>query len=577
MISFIDWIVIGLLLLTSLVVGLYFSRRTAASGVVGYFSANRNLPWWGIGLSNTATYQSGAGGFLMLVLTFGLVGNWIWWASWVIWMPLVAIVWAPLWRRMGINTTAELITLRYGGKASSIARKCYAFISCFGFAVLLIGYITGFFVKTIAPVFDVSVVEVLLVLGGITVIYTMFGGLTGVVYVDVIQFIFLLAGSFLFLYFAIDQSGGLNTLIHRVGDIRPGSLDMVPPTESFGLPLFLILIIQGFMFAGSPTAGEGSTAQRFMAAKSEKHAMAGQLFNAFLALSLRAIPLIGLGLVCMSMFVTKDIASQVNDASGSMVTLKDPVYAWGMLLNSISLPHGLKGLLLATEIAAYMSTLSTIINWGSSFVVNDLLPKRYLNNQKKQVLFSRATALILFFASGIVAAFFVENMVSWFVFINSAMVVFLLPLSWLRFFWWRFNVWGELSALVLGLPISIIVWFVLDYQNKSMWQGLAILVGLSFIVLFVVTLLTPPEKEERLMEFYQRCKPPGWWGPIRKRLSSDIEIDSRTLITKSVLGIFSCLGLVIFTNAIFAGNFILISLGLVIAIIAGFLLVRNLN
>jgi hypothetical protein len=175
-----DWLVVSMLCLISLVVGLLFSRRSSKGGAAGYFTGGRDLPWWAIGLSNTATYQSGNGGFVMLVLVFGLAGNWLWWSSWIIWMPLVAIVWARMWRRMQIVTTAELLSLRYGGRPAQLAGKVYVVVCCFGFSVLLIGYVTGFFAKTIAPLCSLSTGEILLIFGGITAVYTMFGGLVGV-------------------------------------------------------------------------------------------------------------------------------------------------------------------------------------------------------------------------------------------------------------------------------------------------------------------------------------------------------------------------------------------------------------
>ena len=577
MISFIDWAVIALLLILSLGLGLFFSRQTQGEGALGYFSAGRRLPWWAIGLSNTATYQSGAGGFVMLILTFGLVGNWLWWASWIIWMPLVAIVWAPMWRRMNISTTAELITFRYGGKKAIVARKAYAFVSCFGFAVLLIGYITGFFVKTLAPVIELTEIQVLLVLGGVAVIYTVFGGLAGVVYVDVLQFFFLITGSFLFLYFAMDQAGGMESVVSQVKEIRPDAMKITPPSESFGIPLLLILLLQGFFFAGSPTAGEGSTAQRFMAAKSESEAMKGQLFNTFLALSLRTIPLIGIGIVCMTLFSTRELLSEGIILKEGMTILDDPVHAWGSLINHTRLPDGLRGLLIAVEVAAYLSTMSTLINWGGSFVVNDLLPKSMLGTRRKEITVSRISTLLLFIGAGFVAVLFVENMVSWFVFINSAMVIFLLPLSWFRFFWWRFNAWGELAAIILGLPLSIIVWFVLDYQEKSMWQGLALLFGLSFLVLITITLITKPEDKNLLKSFYERCKPIGWWGPVTGYSKGSHSRRRTDLLINSALGIFSALGLVLFTNALFSGSVILIVSGTLVALSAGYFLIRRLG
>jgi solute:Na+ symporter, SSS family len=573
MISFIDWLVISLILVISLGLGLLFSRKASSGGTVSYFAANRKLPWWAIGLSNTATYQSGAGGFVMLILTFGLVGNWIWWASWIIWMPLVAIIWAPMWRRMNISTTAELITIRYGGKKAEWARKAYAAVSCFGFAVLLIGYITGFFVKTIAPIIQVSEIQVLLVLGGITVLYTVFGGLTGVVYVDVLQFFIMLAGSFIFMFLAFDQNGGLTEVIDNIRLVRPDALKTTPPSESFGWPLLLILVIQGLFFAGSPTAGEGSTAQRFMAAKSERAAMTGQLFNTFLALSLRTLPIIGIGLVCIMVF------TKALPGGGFELGIDDPVHAWGQLMNQIKLPVGVRGLLVAIEVVAYVSTLSTLINWGSSFVVNDLLPKRAVKNSRQQLMAGRLTTLALFLLAGFVAVLFVDNMISWFVFINSAMVIFLLPLSWLRFFWWRFNVWGELAAIILGLPLSVVVWFVLDYQNKSMWQGLAILLGLSVLILMLITWFTKPEKQEVLSAFYKRCMPPGLWKPFKiHQEGKDSGFQKgNSLVLNSVLGVLCSLGLVLFTNALFTQIVSLMLGGIILTLTTGFYLVIRLS
>ena len=178
---------------------------------------------------------------------------------------------------------------------------------------------------------------------------------------------------------------------------------------------------------------------------------------------------------------------------------------------------------------------------------------------RREVWVSRITTLLLFVAASVVAILFVKQMVGWFMFINSAMVIFLLPLAFFRFFWWRFNVWGELAAIVLGLPLSIIVWFVLDFQNTDahpMWHGLGLLFGLSFVVLIAVTLVTPPESSETLKRFYERCRPPGFWGPVRASMDvSSVEVPStRSLFVSSVLGILACLNLVLATNALFVSG-----------------------
>lgn len=573
-----DVAVIVVFCLLSLGAGLFLSRRSARQGAAGFFTGNRSLPWWAIGISNTATYQSGNGAFVMLVLIFGLAGNWLWWASWIIWMPLVAIMWAPMWRRMQIVTTAELISLRYGGRPAWWARKTYAAVCCFGFSVLLVGYITGFFAKTVAPLLPISETQTLLIFGGITVIYTLFGGLLGVVVADVLQFIILLAGSTIFLFLAVDQHGGWAGILERVSTVRPDALAQAPPTPSIEMMTLIILVLQGLFFAGSPTAGEGMTAQRFMAAKSERHAIGGQLFNAFLALTLRTLPLIGLGLVALSLFWTAELTEKVGPAPAGMTVISDPAYAWAELVKSCRLPVGLLGLLIATEVAAYMSTLSALINWGSSFVVNDLYEASRRGGSKRQeVWISRLVTLLLFAAAATVAILYVEGMVGWFLFINSAMVIFLLPLAWFRFFWWRFNVWGELAAIVLGLPLSILVWFVLDFQSRPAWQGLGLLFGLSFIVLTAVTLFTPPESKETLRRFYNRCRPPGFWGPVGDRTVAIArgEPSMRKLAFDSFLGVLSCLGLVLATNALFVKDWRIVTVALVLCLVPGAWLLRR--
>ncbi|MCO5052839.1 MAG: sodium:solute symporter [Verrucomicrobiae bacterium] len=575
--NLLDWLVVAASCALVFAVGLLFARRSSQRGATGYFAGDREVPWWAIALSNTATYSSGTGAFVMLVLVFGLVGNWLWWASWVVWMPLVAVVWARLWRRMQIVTTAELISLRYGGRPALVARKIYAFVCCFGFAVLIIAYITGFFAKTIAPLSPLTTGQILLIFGGITVIYTMFGGLLGVVYSDVVQFAIMMVGSVVFLWLAVAHLGGWGEILQRVNEVRPGGLKQTPPALGVEWLTLLVLFVQGWFFAGSPTAGEGMTAQRFMAARDERHAVGGQLFNTFLALSFRTLPLIGLGLVAMTLFWTSDLEKKLGAAPAGVAMLKDPAFAWGELIKSSHLPHGFIGLLVAAELAAFMSTLSSLINWGGSFVVNDLMPKRLVRDEKKQVWISRLTSLALFIFAATVTNLFVDDMVSWFLFINSAMVIFLLPLAWFRFFWWRFNVWGELAAVVLGLPISIFVWFGLDFQHKELWQGLGLLFGLSLVLLLVVTLLTPPESKETLKTFYARCRPPGFWKPIRAEVVLPVNGEPTTgeMFVDALLGIGSALGLVLATNALFVGDWGRFTISIISCVMAGGWLLRR--
>ncbi|MBI5380766.1 MAG: hypothetical protein HZA31_02585 [Opitutae bacterium] len=567
----IDWLVVALSCVLVFAVGIWFARKSSQQGAEGYFAGDRDVPWWAIGLSNTATYQSGNGAFVMLLIVFGLAGNWLWWTTWIVWMPLTAVIWARLWQRLRIVTIAELITLRYGGAPALWARKVYAFVCCFGFAVLVIAYITGFFAKTIAPLCPLTTWQILLIFGGTTVLYTMFGGLLGVVYSDVVQFAILFLGSVAFLWLAIPQFGGWGHIMERLQHVRPEALQQMPPTNSIDALTLLVLFIQGWF-----VVGDGTTTQRFMAAKNERHAIGGQLFNTFLALSFRTLPLIGLGLIALSIFWTSDPQAKLGAAPGGMTLLSDPSFAWAELIKKCTLPMGFVGLLVAAEVAAYMSTLSSLINWGGSLVVNDLMPAR-MTGARDKIWVSRITTLCLFLFAAVITVLFVDNMVSWFMFINSAMGIFLLPLAVFRFLWWRFNVWGELAATICGLPLSIWVWFGLDYQSKPMWQGLGLLLGSSLVVLVVVTLLTPPESMETLKKFYLRCRPPGFWGPVRKEVPADPEGDRsrRRLWLDAVLGLVSCAGMVVATNAVFVGDWWRFGLSMVACVGGGAWLIQR--
>lgn len=572
-----DWLVVAALCAVSLAVGIWFTRSASKHGAAGYFTGNRSLPWWAIGLSNSATYQSGVGGFVMLVLVFGLSGNWLWWTSWIVWMPLVGIIWAKLWRRMQIVTTAELITLRYGGKPAHVARKLYALL-LFCYAVLIVGYITGFFAKTVAPLLPLSEAQILLIFGGVTVAYTMLGGLAGVVFTDVLQFGVFLVGNLIFFWIACTQQGGWQAILGRIAAVRPEALRAFPPTPDIPLLTVIMLVIQGLFFAGSPTAGEGMTAQRFMGAASERHAMGGQLFNAFLSLSLRMVPLIGLGTIALTLIVTPELASKIGSVPAGMKVLKDPARTWGTLILATRLPAGFVGVLFATEAACFMSTLSSLINWGSSLMINDFYrAARPQATPAEQVVASRLTTLALFvFAAG-VSLLFVKEMVSWFLFINSAMVIFLLPLSWLRFFWWRFNIWGELAAIVLGLPLSITTWFLLDFQHRPLWQGTGALFLLSVIVLLAVSLLTRPESDETLSRFYSRCRPPGFWGKFAAQnvAATAGEPSLGRSVFDCALGVLACLGLVVATNTMFSGNRSIFAIALAASVAFGAWLLRR--
>lgn len=572
-----DWIVLVLLSLVSLGVGLIYTRTSAKKGQEGFFTANRNLSWWSLGISNSATYQSGLGAFVMLIFMYGFAGNWLWWAQWIIWMPLVAIIWSKMWQRMKIVTTAELISLRYGGRMSDVARKVYALVMCC-FAIITIAYITGFFAKTIAPLMPMSITAILILFGSITLVYTLMGGLMGSVMVSVVQMIVMIAGSLLFLFLIIPQHGGWDNILQQAESVRRSALSLSPVSD-ITPPLTLIMfVILGLFFAGSPTAGEGMTAQRFMAAKNEKHALGGQLFSTFISLCVRILPLMGMGIICITMFWTNDPQAKLGPPPPGMKMLQEPAFAWGELIKASRLPVGFVGLLVATEVAAFMSTLSALLNWGSSFIVNDFYKQIWPSTgARREIIISRLTTFLIFLISSFIAILFVNDMVSWFVFINSVVVIFWLPLAYFRFFWPRFNAWGELAATILGIPLSIFFWFILDFQHKPIWQGTGMLFFIALFTIIIVTLLTPRESDKTLESFYLRCHPPAGW---KKFISAHPglpgpDVSLRRQIVDCILGIVACFGMAMATNALFVKNWPVTIGGFITAIVLGGLLIKR--
>ena len=386
----------------------------------------------------------------------------------------------------------------------------------------------------------------------------------GVVVTEVLHFVILMIGSAAFMFIAVAQHGGWHAVLERIATTRPEALKTIPPiasasaANSIEVTTIILLALQGFFFAGSPTAGEGSTAQRFMAAPTRP--MRWRASCSIASWRLRSASCRSLALAwALSLFWPASLAAKAPAPSG-MIVLDDPVHTWAELIRTVSTARRFRRFVTSVEVAAYTSTLPALINWGGSFVDERSVSATRFTAAPigREIWVSRITTLLLFVAASVVAILFVKQMVGWFMFINSAMVIFLLPLAVFRFFWWRFNVWGELAAIVLGLPLSIFVWFVLDFQNSDvhpMWHGLGILFLLSFVVLIAVTLVTPPESPETLKRFYERCRPPGFWGPVRSMDVSDFKVQSaRSLLVSSVLGIFACLSLVLATNALFVSS-----------------------
>jgi len=562
-----DWAVVGLYFLFMLVVGLYFMRRAGRS-MADYFVSGRNMPWWIIALSAVATYTDAglAPAVTMLTWQGGLLGNAVWWIPYVIWMPLGAVLWSKYWRRLGTVTSAELLGVRYGGHFAHLYRGVYAvFMSIF--IIVLMGYVSGWLGAALGPILGWAPINLILFSATVTAVYTVTSGLYGVAYTDAYQFGIFLLGNIILVPIVLVAVGGMPHVYQAIEAARGADttsfFSVTLPTKGLDGLTITAFVVQGLFFAASPTGGEGFTAQRFMAARNEFHAQVGQLFNTLLTLIVRVVPFIFLGLIGAALFAPGSVA--------------EPGEIWARIVNAYA-PTGLLGLLVAGIFAAYMSTISTQMNWGASYVVNDFY-KPFVRpdaSEKHYVWVGRIGSVAIFALSLIVSYYFVEGLRAWFLFINSVVFAFILPLSWLRFFWWRLNIYGEAAALVIGLPLSYIVWFPLGFSDEKVypfWQGFLLLFGLGLVSIIVISLITPAEKIETLREFYRRCRPPGFWGPVTAEFSGDEhkQIKHETIrdIIDCVLGIAFCSAAILAVISPFGAHWTILGISLLVGAFSG--------
>jgi solute:Na+ symporter, SSS family len=567
----IDWAVVAAYFVFMLAIGLYFTRRASRS-VVDYFVSGRDLPWWVIALSAVATYTDAGLAPAVTMLTYqgGLLGNAVWWIPYVIWMPLGAVLWSKYWRRLGTVTSAELLAVRYSGRFAATYRGVYAGFMSFGFIVVLMGYVSGWLGAALGPILGWEPLELMLIAGVITAAYTTTSGLYGVAYTDALQFGIFLLGNIILVPMVIAHAGGMDTIHQTVLASRgEGFFNLRLPAPGLDALTIAAFVVQGLFFAASPTGGEGFTAQRFMAARNEFHAQVGQLFNTILTLIVRVVPFLFFGLAAAALYPPGLLA--------------EPGEAWARLVRTYA-PAGLLGVLVAGVLAAYMSTISTEMNWGASYIVNDLyrpLRKR-AHSERHYVWVGRFGSLLLFALSMLVAYFFVQGLRAWFLFINSVVFAFILPLSWLRFFWWRLNIYGEAAALIVGLPLSYIVWFPLgfsDERNHAFWEGFLLLFALGAAASIIVSLATRPEPIETLREFHRRCRPPGLWGPVVEGLSNDARLairhETAADLVDCVLGVaFAAASIIVVVSSI-GRQWTLFAVSGVVLIVGGGLFMRR--
>jgi solute:Na+ symporter, SSS family len=515
--SGIDWAIMAVYFALSLIVGIAVARKSGQN-FSSFFLAGRSLPWWLLGISMVATTFSTDTPNLVtdIVRSSGTFGNWTWWAFLLTGL-LTVFLYAKLWRRSGVLTDVEFYELRYSGKMAAFLRGFRAAYLGILFNVLIMASVTLAAIKIGSVMLDWSPLRTVVVAATVTMIYSAAGGLRGVVLTDLVQFGLAMVGSIGAAIYVVNmpQVGGLDRLFSNP-EVR-ASMEFLPDFSSMSwgelMPVFLVpLAVQWWAsyYPGAEPGGGGYVAQRMLSARSEKEAAGAVLLFNSLHYALRPWPWILVALASLVVFPDlASIASQFPNVPEQVVR-NDLAYPAMLTF----LPAGLLGIVVTSLAAAYMSTMSTQVNWGSSIVVNDIY-HRFLNadaTEKDQVWVGRvSTVVLMVLACGL--ALLLENSLQVFnIILQIGAGTGLLFI--LRWFWWRVNAETELTAMVVSFLVAVYFQLVNDHGMAD-WTQLSVGVLITTVAWMVVALVTPSTDQATLVAFYEKVRPGGrGWGPV---------------------------------------------------------------
>jgi solute:Na+ symporter, SSS family len=531
-----DWLIIFLFFAVSLGIGIYVSKSSGKSANE-FFLSGRSMPWWLLGLSMVATTFSTDTPNLVtdIVRTNGVSGNWVWWAFLITGL-LTVFVYAKLWRKSNVNTDLEFYELRYGGKPASFLRKFRAIYLGIIFNVITMSAVTLAAIKIGGIMLGLEPWQTVITAGLVTVTFSAIGGFKGVVYTDVILFFVAMIGAIGAAYYLVNlpEVGGIQALL-----THENVVDKISILPDFGnkealITLLIIpLAVQWWSswYPGAEPGGGGYIAQRMLAAKDENHAIGATFFFNIMHYALRPWPWILVALA--SLVVFPDLQSIQTAFPNITADKLGKDLAYPAMLTK--LPTGLLGLVLASLISAYMSTISTQLNWGSSYIVYDFY-KRQINpeaSQKRLVAVGRLSTVLLMVLSTLLALL-LQNAIQLFnlllVFGAGTGLIFIL-----RWFWWRINAWSEITAMIASGVISLLLAIPSFGIKEALfgaggifpaWAEFPFVVVVTSTLWILVTIFTPSESKEVLRAFYKKIQPggPGW-----KSVLEDAEKESITL------------------------------------------------
>ncbi|MFV0573050.1 MAG: sodium:solute symporter family protein [Xanthomarina gelatinilytica] len=563
-----DVVLIVLFFAITLFIGIYVSKQSGKSATE-YFLSGRNMPWWLLGVSMVATTFSTDTPNLVtdIVRTNGVSGNWVWWAFLLTGL-LTVFVYAKLWRKSEVNTDIEFYELRYGGAPARFLRGFRAIYLGIIFNILAMSAVTLAAIKIGAIMLGLQPWETVIYAGTITVVFSALGGFKGVVYTDFILFFTAMAGALGAAYYLVGlpEVGGLEALLQHENVV--GKLNILPDfsnTEALIILLIIPLAVQWWSswYPGAEPGGGGYIAQRMLAAKNENHAIGATFFFNIMHYALRPWPWIIVALA--SLVVFPDIAS-IHQAFPLVAEDKlGHDLAYSAMLTK--LPSGLLGLVLASLVAAYMSTISTHLNWGASYVVNDFYKQQINKNatEKQLVTVGRLATVTLMVCSALLALV-LTNALQLFdiilMFGAGTGLIFIL-----RWFWWRINAWSEISAMFVSGIVSILlnftdlgIYFFGEEGLFPTWAKFPMIVLVTTIVWVAVTFLTQAESKTVLQNFYKKIQPggPGWQKIVLEARQENIELENTKAGWSVPSGILAMLvGCALIYSVMFATGYII--------------------
>ena len=522
----IDWLIISAFFILSLAIGIIVSKKSGKD-VTEFFLSGRKMPWWLLGISMVATTFSADTPNLVtdIVRTNGVAGNWIWWAFLLTGM-LTVFVYAKLWRRSEVLTDLEFYELRYSGKGAAFLRGFRAFYLGAIFNVLIMASVCLAGIKIGGALLGLSPVETLLITCTITVVYSSIGGLRGIIITDFFQFILAMVATFWAAYEIVNlpQVAGLTNLLNHP-DVIP-KLNLIPDiadTDLFIAVFIIPLAVQWWAvwYPGAEPGGGGYVAQRMLSAKDEKNAIWATLLFNFMHYAIRPWPWILIALASIVVFPDLD---SLRVAFPNTIVGNDLAYPAMISF----LPPGLLGLLVASLIAAFMSTISTHLNWGSSYLVHDFYRRFFVKGKSEThyVSMGRVFTVLLMIFSAFFALFLNNSLQAFGIILQIGAGTGLIFI--LRWFWYRVNVYSELTAMIVSFLVAIMFEFIIP-NNFSVEEKLIIGVTITTISWLIVTHITPPSSMETLQNFYKKIQPggPGWKKVIEESEAKGINISGK--------------------------------------------------